>query len=157
MALEPENVWDYPRPPRLEPVRERLLVTALGVVVADTTAGYRVLETSHPPTYYIPPADIRMDLLKPEPGGSFCEFKGRARYWSIITDGGTIPRAAWSYADPTPAYAALRDCVSFYASRVVTCRVGDEEVIAQAGDFYGGWITANLTGPFKGVPGSSHW
>ena len=157
MTLKSENVWDYPRPPRLEPVQERLMVTALGIVVADTTAGYRVLETSHPPTYYIPPADIRMELLQSETGGSFCEFKGRALYWSIASDGKTIPHAAWSYPDPTPAYAAIRGFLSFYASKADTCQVGEEKVLPQAGDFYGGWITANLTGPFKGVPGSSHW
>ncbi|MCR9257534.1 MAG: DUF427 domain-containing protein [Alphaproteobacteria bacterium] len=155
--LPTENVWDYPRPPRLEPVALPLVVVFAGIEIARTTAGHRVLETSHPPTYYLPRMDIRMDLLTPAPGRSLCEFKGWAQYWTIEAGGRRSERAAWSYADPSAAYADIAEDLSFYASKVDLCSVGGVRVDAQEGDFYGGWITGNLTGPFKGGPGTAGW
>lgn len=152
-----ESVWDYPRPPRIEPVAERLRVIFNGVTVADTINGYRVLETSSPPTYYIPPEDVRTDLLQQSSSNTFCEWKGSATYWSIDVDGKTSADAAWSYRTPTPAFEQIRDHLSFYAGRVDACYVADEQVQPQAGDFYGGWITSKIVGPFKGEPGTLHW
>jgi len=152
-----ESVWDYPRPPRLEPVTDRLRVDFAGEIIAETTHGFRVLETSHPPVYYIPRADIRDDALIEAPGQSFCEFKGVARYWSLLLHGRNSPQAGWSYPTPTAAFAPIRDHIAFYASRVEACWVGDEQVQAQAGDFYGGWITSKIVGPFKGAPGTRGW
>ncbi|WP_119169319.1 DUF427 domain-containing protein [Algihabitans albus] len=159
--LEPgpgqESVWDYPRPPRLEPVAERLQVLFNGVLVADTTQGFRVLETSHPPTYYIPPADVQTKLLKPAPGRSLCEFKGEAAYWTLTVSGRVSERAAWSYPAPWRPFEVLKKHYCFYASRVDECRVAGESVQSQAGDFYGGWITGRIVGPFKGAPGTMGW
>ncbi len=152
-----ESVWDYPRPPRLEKVADRLRVTFAGEIVAETDHGYRVLETSHPPVYYFPPTDVRRDLLIPAAGRSFCEYKGVAQYWSLDVNGARAEKAAWSYPDPTGAFRALTDFLAFYASRVDGCWVGDERVEAQAGDFYGGWITSRIVGPFKGAPGTGGW
>lgn len=152
-----ESVWDYPRPPRLEPVEDRLRVVFDGVTVADSTRGYRVLETSHPPVYYIPRADIRFDLLEPAGGRSLCEFKGAASYWSLRHGTRLSERAAWSYPAPTAPFAAIKDALAFYASRVDACYVGEERVTAQEGDFYGGWVTSRVVGPFKGGPGTWGW
>jgi len=152
-----ESVWDYPRPPRLEPVAETLRVVFAGETVAETSAGYRVLETSHPPVYYIPPADIRREFLVAAPGRSFCEFKGAAKYWSLEVSGRHATGAAWSYPDPTPGFAPLKDHLAFYASKVDECWVGDEKVEPQEGDFYGGWITPRIVGPFKGAAGTMGW
>ena len=152
-----ESVWDYPRPPSLEPTPKRLIVEAGGQVVADTTRGLRVLETSHPPTYYIPKDDIEMALLRPSSRRSICEFKGEAQYYDVVTPGSVRLAVAWSYPDPWPGFEALRDHLSFFASRVDVCSVGGEAVFAQEGDFYGGWITADLVGPFKGAPGTLSW
>ncbi len=155
--LAEENVWDYPRPPRLERVSHRLRVVFAGVEIADTVAAHRILETSHPPTYYIPKRDVRMDLMHDAPGRSFCEFKGNAKYWTIDINGRQSERAAWSYATPTDTYVDIAEDLSFYASKVDACFVGGEPVLAQEGDFYGGWITPNLKGPFKGGPGTMGW
>ena len=152
-----ESVWDYPRPPRLERVEERLRVVFDGVTVADSNRGYRVLETSHPPVYYIPRADVRFDVLEPAAGSSLCEFKGAASYWSIRHGERRSERAAWSYPDPTIVFAAIKDALAFYASRVDACYVGEEQVTAQEGDFYGGWVTSRIVGPFKGGPGTWGW
>lgn len=152
-----ESVWDYPRPPRLEPVSSRLRVIFAGETIADTTRGYRVLETSHPPVYYIPLADIRRDLLHRETGCSVCEWKGEAGYWSIETNGRTSKNAAWSYENPKPTFQPIRGHLAFYPSRVDECYVDDERVTAQPGGFYGGWITKNVAGPFKGGPETSGW
>ena len=152
-----ESVWDYPRPPRLEPVTERITVRFGGVIVAETDRAYRVLETSHPPVYYLPRADIRTDLLVEVPGSTFCEFKGVASYVTLVAGGRRSERAGWYFADPAPAYRQIAGYLAFYASRVDEARVGDEIVAAQAGDFYGGWITSRITGPFKGGPGTSGW
>lgn len=152
-----ESVWDYPRPPRLESVAKRLRVIFNGEIVADTNAGYRVLETSHPPVYYIPPADIAPQFLVKAPGASWCEFKGHAAYWSLDVNGKRSDNAAWSYPRPTPAFAAIANHLAFYASKVDDCFVGDERVQAQSGDFYGGWITTDIVGPFKGPAGTRGW
>ena len=152
-----ESVWDYPRPPRLEKVSVRLRVIFNGQTIADTTSGYRVLETSHPPVYYIPPDDIAQQYLQGAPGSSWCEFKGHARYWSLDVDGRTAENAAWSYPTPSPAFADIAGYLAFYASRVDECWVDDERVQPQEGDFYGGWITSRIVGPFKGGAGTRGW
>lgn len=157
MSLPAESVWDYPRPPRLESVSLRLTVTALGATIADTTSGYRILETSHPPTFYIPGTDVAFEYLIESDQTSYCEFKGRAVYYSISLEDKLIANAAWSYPEPTPRYAAIAGYLSFYASDEVPCKVGNEPVIPQPGNFYGGWITKNLQGPFKGGLGSRFW
>lgn len=152
-----ESVWDYPRPPRLEKVGERLRVVFNGKAIADTVAGYRVLETSHPPVYYIPHRDIAQQYLLTAPGGSWCEFKGHAKYWSLDVDGVRADNAAWSYPEPSRAFAEIAGCLAFYASKVDECRVGEERVQPQQGDFYGGWITSRIVGPFKGGAGTQGW
>jgi uncharacterized protein (DUF427 family) len=152
-----ESVWDYPRPPRLEPVPDRLRVTFGDETVAETLCGLRVLETSHPPVYYFPPNDVRRGFLVPTGTRSFCEFKGIAQYWSLSVNGRHAKDSAWSYPDPTAAFLALKGFLAFYASRVDGCWVGDERVEAQAGDLYGGWITSRVAGPFKGPPGTRRW
>ena len=153
-----ESVWDYPRPPRIEDVPQRIRVLHRGGVVAETSAALRVLETSHPPVYYIPRDGLRLHLLSPSPTRqSFCEFKGLAQYWNLSVDGATVRDVAWSYERPAAAFARLAGHLAFYASRVDECWVDDERVQAQTGDFYGGWITANLKGPFKGAPGTLGW
>jgi uncharacterized protein (DUF427 family) len=155
--MQPENVWDYPRPPRIEAVRERVRIVLGGEVVADTAAAWRVLETSHPPTYYLPPDAFAPGALRPSARRSMCEWKGVAEYWTVAGGGRVERDAGWSYPDPPPEYAALRDHVAVYAGRMDACTVGDEVVVPQPGGFYGGWITRNLTGPFKGGPGSIGW
>lgn len=152
-----ESVWDYPRPPRLERVATRLRVVFAGETIADTSAGWRVLETSHPPVYYFPPGDVRQDLLRRAPGRSLCEFKGTAQYWNVVVGHACAARAAWSYPSPSSSFSALRDHLAFYAARVDACWVGDEQVSAQPGDFYGGWITSRIVGPFKGGPDTQGW
>jgi uncharacterized protein (DUF427 family) len=154
---EKESVWDYPRPPRLEPTPRRILVVAAGVTVADSTRALRILETSHPPTYYIPPEDVRMDLLEVSDRSSYCEFKGLARYFNLRVSGRVTPDCGWAYPEPRPPYGKIREHLAFYADRFDECRVDDERAIAQPGGFYGGWITSDLEGPFKGSPGSSGW
>ena len=152
-----ESVWDYPRPPRLEPTDRLVQITFHGAVIATTTGAYRVLETSHPPTFYIPPGDVVSQYLERSSRASFCEWKGRARYHSLKVGDRRSPDAAWSYPDPTPAFAAIRDYLAFYPSRVDECTVAGEVVQSQPGDFYGGWITADVIGPFKGDPGTMGW
>ena len=152
-----ESVWDYPRPPKVEAVTERISVRFAGVVIADTTRARRVLETSHPPVYYLPPDDVRLDLLVPAPGLSLCEFKGEASYVTIVTGGRRSERAGWLYENPTSAFRSIAGYLAFYASRVDEAKVGDEVVLGQQGDFYGGWITSQVVGPFKGAPGTMGW
>jgi uncharacterized protein (DUF427 family) len=152
-----ESVWDYPRPPRLEPTTRRLRVVFAGVVIADTLRGYRVLETSHPPVYYIPPADIQMQYLERSAGSSFCEYKGRASYYTVAVGDRRAEEAAWYYLSPTVAFAPLAGAAAFYASKMDACYVDDELVTPQPGGFYGGWITADVVGPFKGGPGTWGW
>jgi uncharacterized protein (DUF427 family) len=152
-----ESVWDYPRPPRLEACSRRIRVEFGGKTIADTQRALRVLETSHPPVYYIPFEDIRMEYLKDREGSSFCEWKGRARYYSVAVNGKLADKAAWGYPNPTPAYAGIKDHLAFYPAEMDACTVDGERVRPQQGDFYGGWITENIVGPFKGGPGSWGW
>lgn len=152
-----ESVWGYPRPPRVEASTRRARVVHGGVAVADTTRALRVLETSHPPVYYIASEDVCMEYLRPSCRHSFCEFKGRASYHDLVVGEQVVRDAAWYYPDPAPGYEALRDHIAFYAGRVEACYLDDERVAAQAGDFYGGWITADIERPFKGGPDTSGW
>jgi uncharacterized protein (DUF427 family) len=152
-----ESVWDYPRPPRLEATPKRLQVIYNGVTIADTVRGHRVLETSHPPVYYIPLEDIALQYLVKSARSTFCEWKGSGSYYSVVVEGKTLPDVAWYYANPTPGFAAIRNAVAFYAAPMDACYVAAEKVTPQPGEFYGGWITADIVGPFKGEPGSWGW
>ena len=152
-----ESVWDYPRPPRIEPVTARLAIVLGGETIAATTRGRRVLETSHPPNYYFPLADVAPGVLQRSSGRSFCEFKGRAHYYAVRGGGRIETDAAWGYERPSPGYEALAGTVAFYAGRADACFVDGERVTPQPGGFYGGWITATVTGPFKGDPGTEGW
>ena len=154
-----ESVWDYPRPPRVEPVTDRLRVVVDGETVADTIGGLRVIETAGAPVYYIPPGDVRADRLGRGRGRTtVCEWKGVATYHSIVGARGTrIDDAAWSYEDPNPGYEAIRGYLAFYAGRVDEAWVGDERASPQPGGFYGGWVTSRIVGPIKGEPGSGGW
>lgn len=152
-----ENVWDYPRPPALEPVARPVRIEFAGRAIAATEAAFRVLETSHPPVYYLPRTAFTGCELVPAPGGSFCEWKGEARYWTIRAGDRVAERAAWGYPDPTPTYAAIRGHLAVYAGAMDRCFVGDEAVTPQPGGFYGGWITSTVCGPFKGGPGTQGW
>ncbi len=156
-ARNKESVWDYPRPPALEPDSRHVRVEFAGEVIADSSGAYRVLETSHPPTFYIPHGDVNFEFLVNTPKQSFCEWKGAAEYWTIKVGLQVAENAAWSYPKPTKRFAPIKDYVSFYASRMHACYVGDEQVQSQEGDFYGGWITSEIEGPFKGGPGTWGW
>ena len=147
-----ESVWDYPRPPRLEKSTRRVTIEFGGRLIADTTRAIRVLETSHPPGWYLPAQDIDLSCLAPHPRQTFCEYKGVATYWDVRVDDRVARAAAWSYPEPTPGYEPILNHLSFYAYAMDTCRVDEEVVVAQAGDFYGGWVTSDVTGPFKGGP-----
>jgi uncharacterized protein (DUF427 family) len=153
-----ESVWDYPRPPRVEPVPERIRVVVDGVDIASSSRALRVLETAGAPVYYVPPADVRQDLLEPAGRGTVCEWKGAASYWTVRMPGGrSIPSAAWSYEQPLPGYEAIAGHLAFYAWAVDEAWVGDELATPQPGHFYGGWVTSRVVGPFKGGPGSLGW
>ena len=152
-----ESVWDYPRPPRCEPTDRPIEIHWQGKCLAATRRAYRVLETSHPPVYYLPPADVDLTLLVPSRRTSWCEFKGVARYWSVKVGSHVLTDVAWSYPDPTPAFAPIRDYLAFYAGPMDRVTVSGEQVIPQPGGFYGGWITSWVVGPFKGIPGSLGW
>ena len=153
-----ENVWEYPRPPAVEPCPRHVRVELAGQVLADSDHALRVLETSHPPTIYVPRDDVRMNLLVPSRGHStWCEFKGATRYLDVLVSNRRYEAVAWTYPQPSPGYEVLKDHFAFYPGRVDTARLDDEPVLAQDGDFYGGWITAELVGPFKGSPGTLHW
>ncbi len=152
-----ESVWDYPRPPRLERVGRRVRVVFNGTVIADTTRAWRVLETSHPPVYYIPPEDLRREHLVPGRRASFCEWKGGASYVSVRVGDRAAESAGWTYPEPTTAFAPIKDHVAFYAGPMDECRVGEEVVRPQPGGFYGGWVTDDVVGPFKGEPGTEGW
>lgn len=146
-----ERVADYPRPPLLLPCERHVRVEIFGEVLADTRCSLRVLETFHPPTYYLPPEVMNLDMLEAAPGRSFCEWKGVARYFDVVApDGRRLERALWQYPDPSPPYRALAGWFSLYPGRMEGCWVDGEQVTAQPGGFYGGWITADLEGPFKG-------
>lgn len=152
-----ESVWDYPRPPIVVECSARIRVIAGGITIADTTKSKRVLETSHPPVFYIPPMDIDTDVLQSSTYQSFCEWKGTAHYYSLILPGKIVEQAAWYYSKPTPRFAGIEGYVAFYPSKMESCYVDDQKVSAQEGDFYGGWITSNIVGPFKGPRGTSGW
>ncbi|MEG3175152.1 DUF427 domain-containing protein [Sphingomonas sp. RB3P16] len=152
-----ESVWSYPRPAIAEPTSAHLVIEHRGVIVADTRASIRTLETSHPPSYYIPPADIAPGLLRRGSGSSFCEWKGAATYWDVVIGDTVLAGVGWSYANPTRGFAMLRDHVAFYAGPFDRCSVDGETVVPQPGNFYGGWITSAQAGPFKGVAGSWGW
>jgi uncharacterized protein (DUF427 family) len=127
------------------------------VTVADTTRAFRILETSHPPGYYIPPGDVLSEYLRPSRRHTYCEFKGQASYYDLVVGERVVRDAAWYYPDPAPGYEVIRDHLAFYPGRVDACFVDDEQVAAQEGDFYGGWLTADIVGPFKGGPGTAGW
>ena len=156
-TLNKENVWDYPRPAVCEPFKGHVRIEHHGKVIADSSRAYRVLETSHPPTYYIPPQDIALEHLVQTDRVTQCEWKGRARYFDLVGLGDSVAQVGWRYSRPTPTFIAMTDFISFYASKLDRCLVNDEVVQAQEGDFYGGWITSNIEGPFKGAPGTWGW
>jgi len=152
-----ESVWDYPRPPAIEKFQGSIEIVFGGEKILRCTNAYRILETSHPPTYYIPISAFAQGVVIPAEGSSFCEWKGRASYYSLSVDGKVSSRCAWGYLEPNPRFADLKGCISVYASKVDECYVNDELVQSQEGDFYGGWITSNIVGPFKGAPGTWGW
>jgi len=153
-----ESVHDYPRPPRLEPVSQRIRVVLGGVVVAETVRAQRVLETTHPPVYYVPREDVLAGSLQPAGGGtSFCEWKGSASYFDVVGGAERAERAAWSYPEPSPGFEPIRAAVAFYCAPMDACFVGDEQATPQPGGFYGGWVTSWIEGPFKGGPGTHGW
>ena len=152
-----ESVWDYPRPPRLERTEKHIQIVFNGIVIADTRRAYRVLETSHPPVYYIPPEYIQMQHLEPADGRSFCEWKGQASYYTVHVGNKRAVKVGWTYPRPTPPFAPIKNHVAFYAGPMDACTVDGERVTPQPGDFYGGWITAEIVGPFKGEPGTMGW
>ncbi|CAI5969020.1 unnamed protein product [Closterium sp. NIES-65] len=155
-----ESVWDYPRPPRVERVGKRVQVEVGGVMLADSEKAWRVLETSHPPVYYIPQEDIQMQYVQREDAASsFCEWKGAATYWTVTIPQASkhLPRCAWSYERPTPLFQPITSHLAFYCAPMDACRVGGELAEPQPGGFYGGWVTKDIVGPFKGGPGSWGW
>ncbi len=152
-----ESVWDYPRPPRVEAVSDRVRVEFGGIILAESFRAFRVLETSSPPVYYLAPEDVRMECLRPSEGSSFCEWKGRARYWAVRVKDRVADWAAWSYPDPDPDYGVIKDYLAFYPGEMDACYIGARRVTPQPGHYYGGWITPEVVGPFKGEPGSEEW
>lgn len=152
-----ESVWDYPRPPRLESFAGLITIELGGEVIASTDRGWRVLETSHPPTYYLPRSAFQDGVLREAPGSSWCEWKGRARYFDLVTGTAVAAKAAWNYPEPTAGFEEISDAVAVMAAAVDRCAVNGETVVAQPGGFYGGWITSWVVGPFKGGPGSAGW
>lgn len=157
MQRAQEIVAEYPRPPRLEPARRRVRIVFAGQVILDTDAAWRVLETFHPPSFYLPMAAFTPGALIPTARASMCEWKGAARYYDIQAAGRVAAHAAWGYPDPTPAFLAIRDHVAVYPAAMDACFVDNERVVPQEGGFYGGWITSELVGPFKGGPGTLFW
>lgn len=152
-----ESVWDYPRPAIAEPTSAHIVIQHRGITIADTRRAVRVLETSHPPQYYLPPDDIAAGVLERAPGKSLCEWKGQARYWDVVAGGERLAKVGWSYAEPTAPFRILADHVAFYPAPFDRITLDDEAVQPQPGEFYGGWITSAVVGPFKGVPGSRFW
>jgi uncharacterized protein (DUF427 family) len=152
-----ESVWAYPRPAIAEPCARRIEIRHGGQVIADSRASIRTLETSHPPSYYIPRADILMAALRPSGDSSFCEWKGHAVYFDLVLGDAVLRNIAWSYPDPTPDFVLLRDHLAFYAAPLDGCFVDGERATPQPGAFYGGWVTAQVAGPFKGGPDSRFW
>lgn len=152
-----ESVWDYPRPPRIEKSDRNIQIVFDGRIIAQTRRAFRVLETSHPPTWYLPPRDVLRELLQPGSVRSFCEFKGSALYYSLKSGIRFGENAAWYYPHPTEAFRPIANHIAFYPRRVDACFVDGERVRAQERDFYGGWITRDILGPFKGGPGTLGW
>jgi uncharacterized protein (DUF427 family) len=152
-----ESVWSYPRPPVAEASQRHLKIVHRDFILASTRNGVRTLETSHPPTYYLPLGDVAPGVLRPSRRRSLCEWKGEAVYFDVVLNGEIFGEVAWSYPEPTSAFESLRNHIAFYAWPFDQCSVDDERVTPQPGDFYGGWITSDITGPFKGVPGSRFW
>ena len=152
-----ESVWAYPRPPRLEPFAGSIIVELGGRTVASTDRGWRVLETSHPPTYYLPRSAFADGVLRPASGSSWCEWKGRASYFDLVTDARVATQAAWTYLSPTPGFEPIAGALAVMAADVDRCTVNGETVTPQPGGFYGGWVTSWVTGPFKGIAGSAGW
>lgn len=152
-----ESAWDYPRPPKVEPRSERIIVRLGGQVIADTTDAVRVLETSHPPVYYLPLDAFPSGVLLPAPGTSICEYKGEAHYFDVMAGGIIASRAGWTYPEPVLGFEMLSTRVALYPGRMESCEVNGQQVSFQEGDFYGGWITAQIVGPFKGGPGTAGW
>ncbi|MEA5471712.1 DUF427 domain-containing protein [Spirulina sp. 06S082] len=161
MRIEPgpgqESVWDYPRPAIAEPSPKQIKIIFNEVAIAESQNTYRVLETSHPPVYYIPPEDVKMEYFSPLSRQTFCEWKGVAKYYAIAVGEKTIPHAAWYYPEPTPSFAAIKNYIAVYPSLMDACYVDGERVQAQEGDFYGGWVTSDIVGPFKGGAGTWGW
>jgi uncharacterized protein (DUF427 family) len=156
--MKKESVWDYPRPPRLERSSRRIKVVHAGAEIASSDRSIRILETSHPPTYYIPQEDVRMDLLRRASDHTFCEWKGRADYFDLVLHGNKIvAKVAWTYPKPRKDFRELAGYLAFYAHKLDGCYVDGEKVDPQGGSFYGGWITAGIEGPFKGAPGTEGW
>ncbi|MDQ3493526.1 MAG: DUF427 domain-containing protein [Chloroflexota bacterium] len=152
-----ESVWDYPRPPRVEPVSERIRVVLGGRTLADSTRALRVLETSHPPVYYVSREDVDLTHLDASARSTFCEWKGMAGFLDYDDGQRRIEQVAWSYLSPEPGYEALTGHVAFYAGKVEEAWLADELATPQPGRFYGGWVTSGVVGPFKGEPGSGGW
>jgi len=152
-----ESAWDYPRPPRLEKFNKEIKIVFNGEIIVHTNNSFRVLETSHPPVYYIPPKDIKMKFLSPGNGASHCEWKGKANYYDVKVEEKEVIKAGWYYPEPTDEFEAIKNYVAFYAGKMDDCFIDGERVIPQPGGFYGGWITKNIVGPFKGEPGTFGW
>ncbi len=152
-----ESVRDYPRPPRLEDSDKHIQVICNGITIADTRRAKRILETSHPPVYYIPPQDVKQEYFQPTSRSTFCEWKGQAAYYTISVADKTIPHAAWYYPHPTAPYTSIANYIAIYPGKMDACYVNGEKVQAQEGDFYGGWITSKIVGPFKGGAGTLDW
>lgn len=152
-----ESVWSYPRPPSAQLTGRHVVVELAGRVIAETRRAVRVCETSHPPVFYVPREDVAPGVLERGEGASLCEFKGLAAYWDAVVGDRRVPAVGWSYADPVPAYALLRGAVAFYPGRVDRALVDGETVRPQPGRFYGGWVTDEVVGPFKGEPGTAGW
>jgi len=152
-----ESVWDYPRPPRVEDSSRHIRVVVNGIVIAETDRAKRVLETSHPPVYYIPPDDVEMAYLVLTNQATWCEWKGRAAYYDLVIGEKKIAQAAWFYAEPKPGFEELEGYIAFYPGKMDACYIDDEQVKPQPGKFYGGWVTSDIVGPFKGEPGTWDW
>ena len=152
-----ESVWQYPRPPRIELVDWRIQVIHAGATLVDAPRTYRILETSHPPSYYVERQFTDQSFLVASPSNTFCEWKGMASYVDVAVGDERVVDAGWYYTKPNKAYADLTDCYAFYAQKLDACYVDDERVDPSDGTFYGSWITSNIEGPFKGGPGTSHW
>jgi uncharacterized protein (DUF427 family) len=152
-----ESVWDYPRPASLEDTHKQIRIICNGILLAETNKAKRVLETSHPPVYYLPPEDIKLEYLIETSQTSWCEWKGRCQYYDVKVGDRYINHAAWRYVNPAPNFVAIQEYYAFFASLMDACYVDEEQVMPQAGDFYGGWITRDIVGPFKGASGTMGW